>query len=85
MPCNWCLKQLHQDLGADQGGVQHTGDNQENHASNQAQLHLQMFARQASACPSISMCGLLRLQLRMNSSSAVTPPFSTMSWQQALL
>jgi hypothetical protein len=48
-------------------------------------LYLQMFARQANACPSISMCGLLRLQLRMNSSSAVTPPFSTISWQQALL
>lgn len=48
-------------------------------------LHLQMLARQASAWPSISMCGLLRLQLRMNSSSAATPPLSTMSTQQALL
>jgi hypothetical protein len=44
-----------------------------------------MLARHASACPSISTCGLLRLQERMNASSALTPLLSTISLQQALL
>ena len=50
-----------------------------------AHPYLHMLARQASACPSISTCGLLRLQLRMKASSALTPLLSTISLQQALL